>query len=218
MKQEPAIQVDNLTVRFDGTTVIDGFSMRLASGEKATLTGRSGSGKSTILRCILGFTVPDKGSIRIQGQQVTGASIWKLRTRLAYVAQEPDLGAGRVREILERPFTYRANAHLRYNLSQAAELFRVFLLPTDLMDKDIATLSGGEKQRVAVISAVLLARNIFVLDEASSALDKASTQAIGDYFRSLDSLTVLSVAHDPEGFSFFDKIIELPGGSDRNKS
>jgi ABC-type iron transport system FetAB ATPase subunit len=215
MTQEPAIRINTLTVQFDGKTVVERFSMSVAFGERVTLTGRSGSGKSTILRCILGFTVFDEGSISIEGTQVTGTSIWKLRERLAYVAQEPDLGAGRVREILERPFSYRANNHLRDNRSKIPELFERFMLPTDLMGKDITTLSGGEKQRVAIVSAALLNREIFLLDEASSALDKASKLAVRDYFESQDNLTVLSVAHEPDEFSFPENSIELPGGYDK---
>ncbi len=214
MKRETAIKIDNLTVKFDGRTVIERFSLSLAFGDKVTLTGRSGSGKSTILRSILGFKEPDGGSIAIEGEPVTGTSIWRLRTRLAYVAQEPDLGTGQVRQILERPFAYHANARLWGNLSRAPELFHRFMLPAEMMDKDIVTLSGGERQRVAIVSAILLQRPIFLLDEASSALDKTARQAVADFFRSQDGLTVLSVAHDPEGFSFSDNIIELPGGSD----
>ena len=88
------------------------------------------------------------------------------------------------------------------------------MLPAEMMDKDIVALSGGERQRVAIVSAILLQRPIFLLDEASSALDKTARQAVADFFRSQDGLTVLSVAHDPEGFSFSDNIIELPGGFD----
>jgi len=69
-----------------------------------------------------------------------------------------------------------------------------------------------------MISAILLDRNIFLLDEASSALDKASMQAVGNYFESQDGLTVFSVSHDQEGFSFFDNVIELPGGSNGSES
>lgn len=214
MRQDPKIQIDNLTVRFDGRTVVERFSLSLATGDKVTLTGRSGSGKSTILRCILGFTVPDSGFVTIEGERVTGESIWKLRTRLAYVAQEPDLGTGQVRQVLERPFAYHANAHLRGNLSKIAGLFQRFMLPAELMDKDIVTLSGGERQRVALVSAILLDRSIFLLDEAASALDKTARQAVAEFFRSQDDLTLLSVAHDPEGFSFSGSIIELAGGYD----
>ncbi len=214
MKRETAIKIDNLTVKFDGRTVIERFSLSLAFGDKVTLTGRSGSGKSTILRSILGFKEPDGGSIAIEGEPVTGTSIWRLRTHLAYVAQEPDLGPGQVRQVLERPFAYHVNARLWGNLSRVPELFYRFMLPAEMMDKDIVALSGGERQRVAIVSAILLHRSIILLDEASSALDKTARQAVADFFRSQDGLTVLSVAHDPEGFSFSDDVIELPGGFD----
>jgi putative ABC transport system ATP-binding protein len=209
-----AIEIDNLTVRFNGRAVLDAFSLRLGVGQKATLTGRSGSGKTTVLRCLLGFVVPDAGAIRIDGEALTARSVWWLRTKLAYVAQEPDLGEGTVRDVLERPFDYSANAHLRENLSHVDELFGAFLLPAGLLGDEITTLSGGEKQRVALVSALLLDRRILLLDEASSALDKTSEKAIAAFLASRADLTVLSVSHNPEGFHFADQIVELPGGAD----
>jgi putative ABC transport system ATP-binding protein len=130
------------------------------------------------------------------------------------VAQEPDLGTGQVRHILERPFAYHANARLWGDRLRVQELFQRFMLPAEMMDKDIVTLSGGERQRVAIVLAILLRRSIFLLDEASSARDKTARQAVAEFFKSQDGLTILSVAHDPEGFSFSKDIIELPGGSD----
>lgn len=106
----PALQIDSLTVRFDGRAVIGGFSLALGPGERAVITGESGSGKSTVLRCILGFVSPFGGRIRVDGESVSAASIWSLRTRMSYVTQEPQLGTDRVKDVLARPFGYRANA------------------------------------------------------------------------------------------------------------
>ncbi|MBN1919462.1 MAG: ATP-binding cassette domain-containing protein [Verrucomicrobia bacterium] len=206
------IHIEDLTVRFGDKTVLDRFSLRMRAGEKATLTGRSGCGKTTVLRCLLGFVLPDAGTIRIESEELTARSVWRVRTKLAYVAQEPDLGEGTVRDVLERPFDYHANAHLRDNLARTGELFRRFLLPRGLLDEDITDLSGGEKQRVAIVSAMLLDRRILLLDEASSALDKTSEQAIADTLRERADLTVLSVSHKPDGFGFGGQLIELPGG------
>jgi putative ABC transport system ATP-binding protein len=214
MKNDAGIEIRDLTVRFGPRCLFDGLSIRLAPGEKATVTGRSGSGKTTLLRCVLGFVVPDQGTIRIEGEPLTPRSVWRLRTRLAYVAQEPDLGEGTVRDVLERPFAYHVNAHLRDNLARTDELFARFLLPRSLLDDEIATLSGGEKQRVALVSALLLERRILLLDEASSALDKTSEAAIRDDLSARADLTVLSVSHKPEGFGFTGQLIELPGGFD----
>jgi len=208
MRPSNALEIRDLTVRFDGRAVLENFSMSLGTGEKALLTGPSGCGKTTVLRCLLGFVAPEAGSVHIQGQQLTEHSVWTLRRHLAYVGQEPDLGTETIAQILERPFHYRANASLRGNLQRVPELFERFGLAQSLLAKEAGDLSGGEKQRVALIAAVLLDRSIFLLDEATSALDKARKAIVLDYFRTRD-VTTLFVAHDSERFSFVDQVVPV---------
>jgi len=209
MRPSNALETRDLTVRFDGRAVLEDFSMSLRASEKVLLTGPSGCGKSTVLRCLLGFVAPEVGSVHIQDQQLTEYSVWNLREHLAYVAQEPDLGTETIARILERPFHYRANASLRDNLQRVPELFERFGLAQSLLDKEAGDLSGGEKQRVALIAAILLDRPIFLLDEVTSALDKASKETVIDYFRTRDDVTALFVAHDSESFSFVDQVVQV---------
>ena len=211
------IEINNLSVRLGGKSIIDDLSLSLSPGEKVALTGPSGSGKSTVLRCVLGFVQPSAGTIRIDGRPLTSDSIWEVRTRLAYVGQEPELGRGRVRELLDQAFTYHANTHLKRNRARAPELLERFLLSPRILEEEITTLSGGEKQRVAIVAAILLDRRLFLLDEASSALDKESRQAVVDFFRAGDDLTVLSVAHDLDGFAVADRTVALPAGAGASK-
>jgi ABC-type iron transport system FetAB ATPase subunit len=208
-----ALEAREVEVRFGRQEVLRRFSISVKPGGKAVLTGPSGCGKSTVLRCFLGFVVPDAGAVCIKGTPLTAETVWDLRRHLAYIAQEPDLGTGTTAEILERPFHFRANAGLRRNLKRIGELFERFNLPRELLSKDVTALSGGEKQRVALVSAVLLDRDIFLLDEVTSALDKTSRKVVADYFRMREDTTVLCVAHDQDVFSFADQIIELSGGS-----
>jgi ABC-type iron transport system FetAB ATPase subunit len=209
MDETRAAEITDVTVRFGGRTVLEGFSLSLRPGAKALLNGPSGCGKSTVLRCLLGFVTPEAGSVHIEGQPLTAETVWRLRRRLAYVGQEPDLGVGTASVILERPFHYRANAGLRANLERVPALFRQFGLDLDLLEKEMGDLSGGEKQRVALIGALLLDRPIFLLDEVTSALDPASRDAVVDYFRSRDDITALFVAHDADVFSFVDQVISM---------
>lgn len=213
MDRPDTLEIKDVTVRLNGQTILQDFSLSLGTGQKALLTGPSGCGKSTVLRCLLGFVVPQAGSVRIVGEPLTAESIWTLRRRIAYVGQEPDLGAGLVRDILERPFHYRANAALRGNLARVPELFDAFGLARSLLDKEVGDLSGGEKQRVALVSALLLDRNIFLLDEVTSALDPTSKRKVIEHFRSCTEATMLFVAHDAESFPFADLIVEMPGGA-----
>lgn len=209
MEPSAAIEITDLTVRFDGRNVLDKFAMRIGAGEKVHLQAASGAGKSTLLQCILGFVAPRAGEIRIEGELLTGHSAWALRRRLAYVPQEPMLGAGSVAEAFERPFHYHANAHLKANLSRIDELMERFLLSPALLRKDVTDVSGGEKQRVALISAILLDRGIMLLDEPTSALDKASKEAVAEYMRSCEGIAVLFAAHDAEALGGADRAVVL---------
>ena len=210
MNPSKAIELRDVTVELGGRTILHDFSLSLATGEKALLTGASGCGKSTVLRCLLGFVVPQAGAILIQGEPLNAHSVWQLRRHLAYVSQEPDLGAGTAREALEWPFSLKANAALRGNLARVPELMKRFGLAEGLLGKEPGDLSGGEKQRFALIAALLLDRRIFLLDEVTSALDRQSKQIVLDYFRTADDVTALFVAHDAEWFSFASQIIEMP--------
>jgi ABC-type multidrug transport system ATPase subunit len=205
-----ALEAKDLEIRFGTQVVLRSFSLSLEPGEKALLTGPSGCGKSTMLRCFLGFVIPDAGSVSIDGTELTADTVWRLRHRVAYVGQEPDLGTGTAAQAIERLFHYRANAGLRRNLERIPELSERFNLARDLLNKDVGSLSGGEKQRIALVSAILLDRPIFLLDEVTSALDKVSKQAVADYFRWREDATALIVAHDPEVFSFVRRVVELP--------
>lgn len=205
-----ALEAKDVTVRFGGQIVLRDFSMALQASEKAVLTGPSGCGKSTVLRCLLGFVFPEGGTVLIAGTPLTAETVWRLRLQIAYVGQEPDLGGGPVHQVLERPFHYHANAALRSNLQRAPELFETFHLAPSLLDKEAGDLSGGEKQRVALVSALLLDRRILLLDEVTSALDATSKDAVADYLRSRDDVTALFVAHDTDRFSFVDQVVTLP--------
>jgi len=207
-----AIEMDAVGVNHDGRWVLRDFGLTVAAGEKVALTGPSGSGKSTVLKCILGLVEPREGSINVLGTPVAGDGVWAARRSLAYVAQEPELGAGSVREAIERPFAFKANAGLRDNLQRLPTLLERFNLDPALLDKAGISLSGGEKQRIALILAVLLDRPILLLDEASSALDRDNKQTVVDFIRAADNLTVLSVAHDAEWLSVADRVVKLANG------
>ena len=174
-----------------------------------TLTGPSGSGKSTLLRCLLGF-VPFTGAISVDGISIDVRSIWDIRQKIAYVAQEPDLGDDRVEATLRLPLNYRANRSLRWDPGEVDALCEVFLLSPGLLTKEMSTLSGGEKQRIALIAALLLHRPLLLLDEAGSALDGAAKQQVREYLVSRTDLTILSVSHDVREFVFPGAVHNLP--------
>ncbi len=203
-----AIRIDRLTLAFKDRVLLKDFSLALEAGEHCTITGPSGSGKSTLLKCLLGLARPASGRIEVFGAELNQASVWSLRRKMAWVDQEPDLGDGTAGDALRRPFQFRANRSLTPASARLRDLLRRFCLDPEIVDQPVATLSGGEKQRIALVSAILLQRPVLLLDEASSALDPDSRSAVAHYCASTPA-TILSVAHDPEQFHLGGRIIRL---------
>lgn len=209
MADNPAIQLDSVSLALGGREVLRRFSLRVEPGEKVVLSGPSGAGKSTVLRCVMGFVRPRTGQVRIEGQALRPESVWRLRRRMTWVAQEPDLGEGTAREAIERPFHYRANADLRGNLSELPDMLERLGLSSDMLDKDVADLSGGEKQRIGLAGAILLERPILLLDEPSSALDQANRERMNDCLAALEGVAILAVAHDADDHRYASRRVEL---------
>ncbi len=204
------LQISDLTVRLAGKHVLERFSLAVGSGEQVLVTAPSGTGKTTLLRCILGFLSPQNGTIALQGMPIDAQSIWSLRQKMSYVAQEPVLGSGPVREILGRPFSYHANRDLRSNLDRVPDLLRQLRLPQEIVDQQMDSLSGGEKQRIALIAALLLDRPLLLLDEISASLDRDSAEAVFSTLTGLQDQTILAVGHHADALPKADRIEALP--------
>jgi len=101
----------------------------------------------------------------LRDAEVDDAGMCEVRRQLAYVPQNPDIGEGKVRGLIESVFDHKANRELSLDQGELGELLEQFSLEQDILEKNHQDLSGGEKQRVAIIIAVLLRRCIFLLDE-----------------------------------------------------
>jgi putative ABC transport system ATP-binding protein len=202
------IKLDNITVKYNSQPIIEQFSLEVKKGEKVALWGPSGSGKSSILQIPLGFVLPESGTVTVNDVVLSAETAWHIRTKTGYVPQEPNLSSGTVREIVNAPFNYHTNHNLKSNLEKLPGLLEEFALEHSILDKDISTLSGGEKQRVALIIALLLEREILLLDEISSALDHDCRKAVINHLAKITK-TILLVTHDAALLEFCDRRVEI---------
>lgn len=207
----PLIRFDQVSVTVHGKTILSNLSFALFSGEKAVLCGRSGSGKSSVLRTLLGLHPVKPGAVYLQEIPLTPASVQTIRSCTAYIGQEPVLGAESVREALLLPFQFKTHRDHRPTEAQLIEVLQRLQLPVDILNQESSRISGGEKQRIALARGLLLGKKLYLLDEVTSALDATSKQAVFDVF-SDPSLTVLSVTHDPEWLEHCGIIFELEAG------
>ena len=203
------IETDRLSVNIGPRRLWHGLNLRIAHGQRVRLAGPSGCGKSTLLKCLMGLVPPADGTIRIDQQELTCDTVWSLRQKLAYCAQEPDVGTGLVLARLREPFAYRRNAARCFDEDRLHHWLDYYRLPEDILHKDLKSLSGGEKQRLAVILAILLGRTIFLLDEPVSAMDTAARQQFIRMFSDHPDWTALFVSHDESLTHIADQTIDL---------
>lgn len=204
-----SIEIENLSCGFGSRRLFEGLSLTLKPGQRLRIAGPSGCGKSTLLKSVMGFVSAVSGTIRIEGVLLNEVSVWTLRRKLAYLAQEPDLGTGPVLQRLREPFGYRHNAALRFDENALSRWLDYFYLPADVLQKDIKMLSGGEKQRLAVILAVMLGRTTFLLDEPVSAMDAASRLRFVQMFAEHPEWTVLWVSHEESLASLAERTVDI---------
>jgi len=207
----PLIQFDRVGVSIHGKAILAGISFGLNVGDKAVFRGKSGAGKSTVLKTLLGLYPLTRGTVCFQGKPLDKAVIAEIRRCAAYIGQEPVLGAETVRDALLLPFQFKAHRASKPSEPKLIEALRLLHLPEAILSQDCGRVSGGEKQRIALARGLLLGKSLYLLDEVTSALDVESKQAVFDVFAD-PRLTVLSVAHDPDWIHRCGRVFDLEAG------
>lgn len=200
---------DQVSFSYGEEQVLSHCSFEVAEGSHLVLKGASGSGKSTVLKLILGFIRPQKGEIRYRGNKLNIGLNKKLRTRTAWLPPEVELGEGTVQEVIRFPFGFDANASAVPDDEQILNLFDRLNLERDLFVKPFRDLSTGQRQRVGLILCVLLDKPLILLDEPTSALDAESTERVVDLLLNSGKRTVISTSHDPAWLEHADQMYEL---------
>lgn len=202
------IEFKNITLKVHRQTLLDGANLHIANGDKVVVRGASGCGKSSLLKSVVGALPMVGGSVQVDGVELSAETVAGIRARIAFIGQEPVLGAEVVRDALLLPFTFKAHRGNAPTDKQVFQSLERLHLPVDILDKSCKRISGGEKQRIAIIRALLLGKTVFLADEVTSALDPGSKTAVmEELFR--PEITLLSVSHDPEWISASNRIIEL---------
>ncbi len=210
MVDSPILELEKVSMSFDGKQVLRDVSLILLHNETYGITGPSGCGKSTLLRVVNDLLSPTSGTVRFQGKDVREWDPQELRRKVVMVPQEAKMFPGSVRGNL----VWGLNVHgmTAEDEQLKAILQEVHLWPIDL-DGNAENLSGGQKQRVAIARALLLKPNVLLLDEPTSALDTDSALAVEKTINSLlndHQMGVLIVTHNKEQAErFTSRVLEL---------
>lgn len=195
-----AIEVSGVTVRYDDVLALDDVSLHVEAGRVTGLIGMNGSGKSTLFKTIIGLVRPARGEVRLEGADPASA---RRRGLIGYVPQSEDVDwtfPVSVRDVVmmgrygSQGFIRRARPADRAAVDEALE--RVEL--TDLADRQIGQLSGGQRKRAFVARGIAQGARILLLDEPFAGVDKRSEATIVRLLRELaaSGSTVLVSTHD----------------------
>lgn len=188
------IKLENIDYKRDSKHILKKFNLTVYKGEKILLSGRSGSGKSTVFKLILGFEKPDSGTIYFNNHELTPSNIFKLRKNVAYVDQDVSLLSGKLKASLNEISELTQKNLLN---DKFISYLKRFELEKSILEKDVSTLSGGERQRIGLIISLTLEREILLLDEIISSLDKTLKNKVLDYLVNSNN-TIIATGHDQE--------------------
>jgi phospholipid/cholesterol/gamma-HCH transport system ATP-binding protein len=200
---EPVLQVQGLVNRFGRQLVHDGLDMEVGRDEVFGIVGGSGSGKSVLLRTILGLQRPQAGVVRIDGQDITRLSEAQLRpikARYGVAFQQGALYSGlTVLQNVQLPMIEHLDLPAAARDELALLKIRLVGLPADAAVKYPSQLSGGMIKRAAIARALSLDPGLLFLDEPTSGLDPVSAAAFDDlvlYLQKQLQLTIVMITHD----------------------
>lgn len=206
------LTLNNLKKSYDQTSILNGISLSIETGEIVSILGPSGSGKTTLLNCILGITKIDSGSVVFNGQDVTGVSMEERGFNIVFqdYALFPNLNAY---ENITYGLKNKPGISTQQEVNELIELLGL----SQHLDKHIDQLSGGQKQRVALARTMVMKPKILLLDEPLSALDGVIKESIKEKIKTIAKefhLTTIIVTHDPEeALTLSDRVLIMKDGS-----
>jgi phospholipid/cholesterol/gamma-HCH transport system ATP-binding protein len=215
------IELRNVYKRFGKQVVLNGVNFEVREGETVALLGPSGTGKSVLLKTIIGLIKPDQGEIYVDGKDVCRLKrkeLSELRAHIGYVFQNGALfDSMDVFENVRLGITDEDKyADLDYVRDRIAECIRLVNLPPETIDKFPAQLSGGMRKRVGIARAIAGSPKYLLYDEPTSGLDPVNADIIDGLVQRLDhelGVTSVMVTHDVRGaFRVADRLALLSEG------
>lgn len=210
------LEFKNVWFKKDNKEIIKDLSFSVEANDFISIVGPSGSGKSTVLKLSSHLISPSNGAIMYQGKDLLTYNPLELRQQVCYCFQIPHLFGNKVEDNFSFPYFIR---NMKMDKIRVLELLKKFNLPMEVIHEEVKNLSGGEKQRIALIRTLLFKPTLILLDEVTSALDADNTIIVEEAIKSLNNegVTVLWVTHSIEqSRKYANKIMSMENGELRS--
>ena len=197
------IKIENIHLSYNDEIVLNGINCMINKGESICFWGPSGSGKSSLMKIIMGIEVPDSGKIIIDGIELNSESIIEVRKKIIWVPQNINLPVNNSTELLQL-LMLDSKQKLKFE-----EFVFEMGIDKNILDKDFQEISGGQKQRIVIASGLALQKPILLLDEPTSALDAESVDKLIGLILTQLNITVISASHDKNWSKANNQILRL---------
>lgn len=206
------LSIRGLNYEVKGQKILEDIRYDINEGDFISIGGPSGSGKSSLLKIIATIISKTDGEILYKELPLDQYEPTQYRKEVSYCFQSPVLFGKTVKDNLSFPYEIR---QMEFDKEKAVTLLNTLGLSESDLEKEVKFLSGGEKQRVALIRNMLFEPKVLLLDEVTSALDDANRTIIWNWLRTLKkngTYTILMVTHNDKEASLADKNIQIVDG------
>ena len=187
------INFESVYLKQNDKEIFSGLDFSVQKNEKVLIQGKSGIGKTTLFKILLGFETIDKGRVTFNKKDIDKEHIKEIRHQIFYLSQDIDLKNERVKNLVDELGEH--NLLKNQDKAHFTDLLNFLDLNDIILNQSIKELSGGERQRIGLFIGFLLDRPVWLLDEPTSALDDTMKNKITDYIIGQDK-TIIIISHD----------------------
>lgn len=210
------IELSNVSFRYNENApyVVDGMDLKIKPGEYIAIVGKTGCGKSTLVRLLLGFETPEKGAIYYDGKDIVGIDLRSLRRHIGSVTQNGNLLRGDIftNIIISAPHLRMKDAWEAAEIAGIADDIRAMPMGMHtVISEGHGSISGGQRQRIMIARAIAPKPKILIFDEATSALDNRTQKQVSEALDRLNCTRIV-IAHRLSTIRHCDRILFLDGG------
>ncbi|MBW6498699.1 MAG: ATP-binding cassette domain-containing protein [Bacteroidales bacterium] len=215
------VEIENLSIGFENLKVLDDLSLKLYNGENLVVLGKSGSGKSVLIKCIVRLLMPDSGTVKVLGDDVNEMGrkeLAEVRKKIGFLFQSGALyDSMTIKENLEFPLKRVRKDLTKKEMNEKVEEALENVGLSDTLDKMPSQLSGGMRKRVSLARTVVVDPLIMLYDEPTTGLDPITSDEISELINKVQKkykTSSLIITHDIEcARATADRIIMLQNGA-----
>lgn len=196
------IDCQQINLSFTDKPIFTNLNIHIKEGESACISGASGMGKTTFLKMLQGYVMPNSGILKVNGWECTPENIKKIRDTITWIPQNVNLQVNSGLELLKLMEVEPSKPTVENYLVKLG-------LDSEIICKDFSKISGGQKQRIIIAICLCLNKNVLLIDEPTSSLDEEAIKRLVSIIKNLKGKTIVSASHNQSWLQSVDQIITL---------